>query len=81
MLEDFTHPHHSLGHFYETFSDYAHIMSCITKIFSHQDEEAISKALEGLEAFVQGEKYRWKLAAELRKIVSDLNKGSKEGKG
>jgi hypothetical protein len=80
MLDRFAATYPDLGSFYNIFSGFAYIMNSIAKIFSHQDEEAISKSLDVLEAFLQGEKHWWELTAELKKIISELNEGSKEAK-
>jgi len=78
MLDSFAATYPDLGSFYNIFSDFAYIMDSIAKIFSHQDEEAISKSLDVLEAFLQGEKRWWELKAELKKIISELEESSKE---
>jgi len=77
MLDSFKATYPDLGSFYNIFSGYAYIMDSIAKIFSHQNEEAISKSLDVLEAFLQGEKQQWEVKAELKKIISELNEGSK----
>jgi len=80
MLDSINATYPDLRSFYNIFSGYAYIMDSVVKIFSHQDEEAISKGLDVLEAFLQGEKHWWELTAELKKTLSELNKGSKETK-
>jgi len=74
MLEDLSHPHHTLRSFYHKFSDYSYIMGYVVKIFSQQDEEAISKAFKVLEEFLQGEKMAWELKDELENLASKFNK-------
>jgi hypothetical protein len=78
MSEDFSYPHHSPFSFYDTFSDYAYIMGCIEEVFSHQDEEAISKAFKAVEEFLQGKKRMWELKDELEEIVSKFNEEAEE---
>jgi hypothetical protein len=70
MLEDFSCQHHTYRSFYNTFSDYAYIMGCVEEVFPYQDKEAISKAFQVLEEFLQGKKGTWKLKDELEEIVS-----------
>jgi hypothetical protein len=79
MLEDFTDTDSSLSLFYEQFSDYSYVICCLGKIFSQQDGLAMAKALDALEEFLQGKRIMLELKESLGKIVSELNKGSKEG--
>ncbi len=78
MLEDFSCQHHTPRSFYSEFSDYSYIMGCVKEIFSHQDEEAISKAFKVLEEFLQGEKITWELRRELENLVSKFEEVSDE---
>ncbi len=78
MLEDFSAPHYSSSFFYMRFSDYSYIMGCVKEIFSHQDEEAISKAFKVLEEFLRGEKRMWELKRELENLVSKFEEASYE---
>jgi hypothetical protein len=78
MLEDFSDPHSSPSFFYDTFSDYSYIMGCVKEVFSHQDEEAISKAFKSVEEFLQGKKRMWELKDELEEIVSKFNDEAEE---
>ncbi len=78
MLEDFSCQHHTPRSFYSKFSDYSYIMGCVKEIFSHQDEEAISKAFKVLEEFLRGEKITWELKRELENLVSKFKEVSYE---
>uniref|UniRef100_A0A7C5X569 Uncharacterized protein n=1 Tax=Thermocrinis ruber TaxID=75906 RepID=A0A7C5X569_9AQUI len=65
--------------FDEIVSDYSHIMNYIVEIFSYPDTEAVSEALEALEAFLQGKETREGLKYKLGRIVSKFNDYFKEG--
>jgi len=80
MLDSFKTTYPDPGSFYNSFSFFAYIMNSIAKIFPNQDEEAISKSLDVLEEFLQGEKHWWEVKVELKKIISELSEGSKEAK-
>jgi hypothetical protein len=59
--------------FDEIVSDYSHIIGYIVEIFSYPDTEAVSEALEALEAFLQGKESREWLKYSLGAIVSRFN--------
>jgi len=63
----------------EIVSDYSRIIDYIVEIFSFPDAEAVSKALEVLEAFLQNKESREGLKYRLGMIVSKFNDEFKEG--
>ncbi len=65
--------------FDEIVSDYSCIIGNIVEIFSYPDTEAVSEALEALEAFLQGKESREGLKYRLGRIVSKFNDEFKEG--
>jgi hypothetical protein len=58
--------------FDEIVSDYSRIIGDIVEIFSYPDTEAISEALEALEAFIQGKESREGLKYRLGRIVDQF---------
>lgn len=64
--------------FDEIVSDYSLIIGHIVEIFSYPDTEAVSEALEALEAFLQGKESREWLKYKLGIIASKFNDEFKE---